>query len=159
MSGAKAIELCQQTSAASKKWGVLEAQYVRADGSAPWVMGPEVGIQSNFGPNVNVQGGKRMLVVSSGHARIPNQPDACGQNSCSVAGAGTPPPGFPQDGANCQGGMNINDDVALQVKLRTPTNATGNTRSGSARPSTISSSRSCRRRRWAPSTATSPSTA
>ena len=124
MNGAKAIDLCQTATANDKKWGVLSSKYVRADGG-PWVQGPEVGILSDFGPNVHVQGGKRMLGVSSGHARIPGQPDACNDFSCTVAGPGNAPPGFPQDVPNCPGDQTINDDVGLEVKLRAPTNATG----------------------------------
>jgi hypothetical protein len=66
-----------------------------------------------------------MLAISSGHARTPGQPNACGFDTCMTSGAGTPPPGFPQDSPNCQQASNINDDVALEVKLRAPSNATG----------------------------------
>jgi hypothetical protein len=74
---------------------------------------------------VNVQAGKSMLSISSGQARLPGQPNACGTNSCSTSGPGIPPPGFPQDSPNCQQSPDINDDVALEVKVRAPTNATG----------------------------------
>ena len=38
---------------------------------------------------------------------------------------GTAPSGFPQDVPGCSGDTEINDDVALAVKLKAPTNATG----------------------------------
>ncbi|MBK8254032.1 MAG: choice-of-anchor L domain-containing protein [Polyangiaceae bacterium] len=126
MSGAKAIELCQQASTADKKWGVLEAGYVRADGTN--AIPPNAlqwGIKPKFGQNVNPQGGDRMLVLSAGYARDTADGDACGSTTCVANFGGNPPPGFPQDVPNCSGSTSINDDVALQLKIRTPKNATG----------------------------------
>jgi hypothetical protein len=123
--GARAIDLCQFiTDPADKKWGVLNAKYVRANG-AETAYSASIGIQSNFGTNVNVQKGSRMLALSSGYARLPAQPGACGKLTCSTSGSGTPPAGFPQDVPNCSGSKNINDDIGLEVKVRSPKNATG----------------------------------
>lgn len=124
MNGAKAIELCQQTSPGEKQWGVLNAAYVRANGS-PANKSAQVGILKNFGPNVNVQGGKSMVALSSGRARLPGQNGACGSDTCSGYGQGDAPNGFPQDVPSCPGAGDINDDVALELKLRSPKNATG----------------------------------
>ncbi len=124
--GARAVDLCQFINAGDPKWGVLEAKYVRADGSSgvpPAAL--QYGIMDSFGPNVNVQGGKRMLALSSGHARTAAQPGACGSLTCTANSPGTAPPGFPQDVPNCPGSMEINDDVALELKVRSPRNATG----------------------------------
>ncbi len=121
---AHAIELCQQATAGDKKWGVLEAKYVRADGSA-FNPGLQVGLQDSFGPNVNTQGGKRLLAISSGHARTPSQSGSCGSLVCTSTSGGTAPPGFPQNVPNCPGSTTINDDVGFEVKLRSPKNATG----------------------------------
>jgi hypothetical protein len=121
-SGAKAVDLCQ--AADGLKWGVVNAAYVRANG-APAAASLANGILDGFGANVAVQGGERMLALSSGYARRPVDPNYCGGISCSVAGAGTPPPGFPQDTAGCSGSPDINDDAALQVTVRSPKNATG----------------------------------
>jgi len=124
--GAAAIELCQKATAADKKWGVMEALYVRADGSNAAPPDPrQWGIKPSFGPNVNVQGGERMLVLSAGYARDASDPDACGSTTCTINYGGSAPPGFPQDVPNCSGSTAINDDVALQLKIRTPKNATG----------------------------------
>jgi hypothetical protein len=120
--GAKAIDLCQW--ATGNKWGVIKAQYVGANG-APRAYSPSIGILSDFGPNVNVQGGTRMLGLSSGNARLPNQPDACNGISCSSYGGGTAPSGFPQDVPGCSGSSTINDDIALEVQIKSPKNATG----------------------------------
>jgi hypothetical protein len=124
MNAAKAIDLCQEATPGDKKWGVLSAAYVRADGSA---VGSSLqnGILDGFGSNVNVQVGERLLALSSGHARTASQPGACGSLTCSGFGAGSAPAGFPQDVPNCAGATDINDDVGLEVHLRAPTNATG----------------------------------
>ncbi len=124
--GAQAIELCQKATAADKKWGVLEALYVRADGSNGAPPDPrQWGIKPSFGTNVNVQGGERLLVLSAGYARDLTDADACGSTTCTINYGGTAPAGFPQDVPNCSGSTAINDDVALQLKIRTPKNATG----------------------------------
>ena len=67
-----------------------------------------------------------MLAISSGHARTASQTGACGtlddlhrQRQRHAA------PGFPQDNPNCPPSPDINDDVALKLKIRAPTNATG----------------------------------
>ena len=120
--GARAIDLCKE--ATGNTWGVMSSAYVRANGD-PSAAGPGVGIFDGFGPNVAVQKGARMLGISSGHARRPGDPDACFAQSCSNNGVGIPPAGYPQDVPNCIISDLINDDVALQVQLRAPTNATG----------------------------------
>jgi hypothetical protein len=121
-SAAKAVELCQ--AAEGMKWGVLGANYVRANG-AVIPANLAVGILPDFGPNVAVQGGERMLALSSGNARRPGDAGFCGSTTCTHNGAGTPPPGFPQDTSGCPGAANINDDVGFEVSLRSPKNATG----------------------------------
>ncbi|WP_437329547.1 choice-of-anchor L domain-containing protein [Sorangium sp. So ce381] len=122
--GAHAIDLCAKASPGDRKWGVLSAQYVRGDGS-PAAPSPAVGVLDSFGPNVRPQGGTRLLVLSSGRARIAQWPGACNADSCKNYGAGTAPPGFPQDNPACSPSANINDDIALELVIRTPTNATG----------------------------------
>jgi len=122
--GARALDLCQFTTPGEKTWGVLSAQYVRANG-APANYTKHIGILDSFGPNVNTQKGKRMLALSSGFARLPSQPGACGGISCSSLGAGTAPPGFPQDVPGCSGDTDINDDIGLELRIRSPKNATG----------------------------------
>jgi hypothetical protein len=68
-----------------------------------------------------------MLALSSGHARLPGQPGACGMISCTNNGPGTAPPGFPQNIPNCVPSQQIVDDEALELQIRAPTNATGYT--------------------------------
>jgi len=126
---ARAIDLCQTTPASpplpQKTWGVIGSQYVRADGAAFASPGLQTGLQSGFGPNVNPQVGQSLLALSSGHARTASQPDACGSASCVENADGTPPVGFPQTIPGCAPSTTIADDVALELDIRTPTNATG----------------------------------
>lgn len=122
MDAARAIEMCKIADATS--WGVLSAKYVRADGQDT-PASRQIGIADSFGDNVNTQAGENMLVLSSGRARDGNDADNCGSLSCDGHGAGTAPSGFPQDVPNCAGDPDIYDDVALEVGLRAPTNATG----------------------------------
>jgi hypothetical protein len=119
---ARAIELCR--SAADGKWGLVGAQWVRANGT-PTAHNNQYGISPQFGPNVAARSGDHMLVMSSGRARDASQPEFCGAISCTGTGVGTPPAGFPQDVPSCPGDTDINDDVGLEVTLRAPTNATG----------------------------------
>jgi hypothetical protein len=127
--GARAIELCQFTTESPplpmKTWGVISSQYVRADGVTPFAPGYQVGLQPGWGPNVHPQGGERLLAISSGHARTSSQPGSCGSDECDANAGGNPPPGFPLDNPNCPMTQGINDDVALKLKIRAPTNATG----------------------------------
>ncbi len=123
MNGARAIGICDTV--AQNGFGVVTANYVRANGGAIAGSTPHVGLLDGFGPNVAPRQGSRLLALSSGHARLPGQPDACGFVGCGSIGSGTAPAGFPQDVPNCTGANDIYDDVALELTLRAPTNATG----------------------------------
>jgi len=120
--GAWALGLCQ--TAATDGYGIIDASYTRASGAAA-AASAQVGVFDAFGPNVAVREGTRMLALSSGHARRPADAGACNSFSCYGYGSGTAPSGFPQDSASCQGGSDINDDVALHLHLRAPSNAVG----------------------------------
>jgi hypothetical protein len=120
---AAAIGLCK-ASAGVGDWGIVDVAYVRADGSA-FSAPVQHGLMTSFGPNVATREGDNLLVMSSGHGRLPGQPDECGTLSCTPSDAGTAPPGFPQDVPGCAGSSDITDDVALEVTLRAPSNATG----------------------------------
>jgi len=126
LNGARVIELCKTASLDGTDWGVVGAAYVRANGDAitntSW---PQIGVQTNFGTHVAPTNGYNLLVLSSGHARTPGQPESCDSQSCNEVGPGAAPPGFPQDVPGCEGGMNINDDVGFELALRAPSNAVG----------------------------------
>lgn len=124
LDAARAIELCKQA-ATDTDWGIVSAQYVRANGT-PTSSNLQNGIMPSFGPNVTPRGGDSLFVISSGRGRIPGQPSACGSATCNGSGAGTPPSAaYPQNAPNCPIGTQINDDVALEATIRAPTNATG----------------------------------
>lgn len=119
---ARAIEICK--SAADGKWGLVSAQWVRANGTVT-AHSNQYGILPDFGANVANRVGENMFAMSSGRARRPTDPEACSSTGCAGKGAGSPPLGFPQTVQGCTTGSSINDDVALEVTLRAPSNATG----------------------------------
>ncbi len=125
LSAARAIELCAQATDADRKYGVLSAAYVRADGTALASPGLQAGIEPAFGSSVHPQGGQNMLVLSTGHARTVGQAGACNGISCQTSATGTAPTGFPADDPACPPTKAIADDVALELKVRVPSNATG----------------------------------
>jgi hypothetical protein len=120
--GARAIELCK-SAASDQDWGVVNAAWVRANG-VPASVNAHMGILPDLGPNVPARAGARVLGISSGSARRPGDPGYV-NHTTSINGVGTAPPGFPQDVPGCAGSTNINDDVALELSVRAPTNATG----------------------------------
>lgn len=125
MAAAAAIGLCHVATAGDKKWGVLEAKYVLADGS-PGMNPLSAGLLEAFGPNVNTQEGKRMLGLSSGTARQPTDPGYQSVGGFSAGTTSPQPPGFPIDTPACPGvttGGNANDPGGFEVKIRVPTNA------------------------------------
>lgn len=124
MNGAKAIDLCQEAGSGTN-WGVLGASYVRANGTNFPNPGASVGLMPQFGSNIVPQGGSSMLVLSSGYARPAGHAEACGYASCSTHGSGAAPANFPQNVPSCPVGTTINDDVALEVQIQAPSNATG----------------------------------
>ncbi|MEZ4439702.1 MAG: choice-of-anchor L domain-containing protein [Polyangiaceae bacterium] len=128
MKAAQTIELCDVATPGGKDYGVLQAFWGHANGAqAVPAQQPQFGMQADFGPNVQTQAGDRMLVLSSGHARLPTQANAATNNSANPQGFTplVPPAGFPQNVPGCDGGTDIYDDIALNLRLRAPTNATG----------------------------------
>jgi hypothetical protein len=121
--GARALGIC--TTVADDGFGLVSASYVRADGSVVTPT-PQVGLLAGFGPNVPVEEGARMLALSSGHARDKSDPDYCDPVACDApTGLGQAPSGFPQPVTGCPATGAVNDDIALELALRAPHNATG----------------------------------
>lgn len=121
---AKAIDICRTTTK-GKGWGLLSARYIGADGASSRTPGLQVGLRSTFGPNVHTRLGDAMLGLSTGHMRVPGEADACPDQNCATTNPGKPPPGFPQTVPGCPAFPDITDDIALEVSLRAPANATG----------------------------------
>lgn len=125
MHAASTLGLCRVPQG-PQDWGVQVASFVRSNGTPRPAPGTSVGLLANFGSNVLPIDGQRMLALSTGTARNPNEPGACGPPSCTTYGLGTPPAGFPQSIASCPAlSSNVSDDPALQMTLRAPTNAVG----------------------------------
>lgn len=142
MDYAKAIDLCQTTTEtpplAQKKWGVISAQFFRANGAGtPNALSRS--IRGGFGSNVSPLLNSSMAVLSTGRAAAqaaPNNTNPAyaafqgGQNM----GTTSPVPGdwLSANGGNfpnapgCpdpQGGTTANDPIMLKVRVRVPTNA------------------------------------
>ena len=128
LDGAKAVELCRVASGPGD-WGVVEAKYVLPDGQpfagANFDLGH--GLLSAFGPNVNVQGGARMLGLSSGTARQPTDPGYQSVGGFSKGYTSGSPQGFPKESPACPGTTTgtPHDGAALELKIHTPANAQG----------------------------------
>ena len=73
MDAARAIGLCQTTTLGSKKWGVISAKYVQADGTGD-IIPVQHGLLRRLGshPSNEPREGQRLLALSTGSAR--NQP-------------------------------------------------------------------------------------
>ncbi len=125
MSAAQAIGLCKVATAGQPGWGVIEAKYVMADGTAG--MNPTShGLLPDFGPAVAVREGSRLLSLSSGTARRPGDVGYQSPGGANMGTTGANPPGFPIDSPSCPGtvsGGSANDPAGFEVRIRVPTNA------------------------------------
>jgi Putative metal-binding motif len=136
MDYARAIDLCQTTTMAEKKWGVIEAKLTLADGNGT-PAAKATSVRPRFGTNVIPRGGSSMAVLSTGAAAGKGDTAPAYQSFQD-----TPEPGnnkqspFPADyfAANgnklpnapgCPGpnGNNAMDPVMLTLTIRVPTNA------------------------------------
>ena len=153
MDAARAIGLCRvavrDAPKPTRTWGVLSAKYVFPDGTTaskqPKTTGSDCisgggkfgspphpkshGILTKFGKNVDPQGGKAMLALSSGIARsgaVESSPG--GAPMCTASNT---PPGFPQQSASACPGQPVptdktaHDGIALELEIRVPSNAKG----------------------------------
>lgn len=125
--GAKAIGLCKKATD-DKMWGVVEAKWVKPDGSSlPAAGNIGYGALTKLGINAP-QAGSTALAISSGAAREPGDPayKAVTVDKGFSHGA---PPGYPKESPSCSGSGGFgfstgsHDGAALQLKIRVPTNA------------------------------------
>jgi hypothetical protein len=119
---------------AQRTWGVIEATFTGIDkpglsGTSTPALPTDWGVLDSFGPATNPQGGTRLLALSSGEARAPGQPDfvsSTTKDQCEFDkgySSGFPPLGtWPKQGT-CGTTGKPHDGVALDLKLRAPTNA------------------------------------
>ncbi len=130
--GAKAVGLCKMSQGPGD-WGVLEAQWVLPDGSAPPSGSALVnfhlghGVLDHFGNSNNVQEGSHMLALSSGAARNPTDPDYQSVNGFDKGITFGHPQGFPKESPACPGTITgqPHDGAGLEVSIMTPANAQG----------------------------------
>ena len=122
----KAIGLCRATargaSGKNRTWGVLAARWVLPDGT-PTLSARGRGILPAFGMN-EPRAGTRMLALSSGSARTPDQ---AGYVSEALENAYDckAPAGYPKEAPACPNAIpgECHNGAALEVELRVPTNA------------------------------------
>lgn len=134
---AKAIGLCNvgvpenPDDPRDRKWGVIAASFSDINGAFLTTKPKsganpqlQMGILPNFGSATQPQEGASLFALSSGVARANGQEDAV--NTCSgpkiFASSNKYPPGFPKKG-DCGSTGTPNDGIALDMKLRVPTNA------------------------------------
>lgn len=117
--GAKAMGLCKKADPNGRDWGVIEAKWVKPDGSSLGNNGMEgVNVVSKFGVN-DPQFGKSMLVLSSGLAE-----EGAPITTDKGFTHGTPD-GYPKESPACPGVKTgkAQDGAALELKIRVPSNA------------------------------------
>ncbi len=143
---AEAMDLCQTASAndplPQKKWGVLKADLLRADGSKPsasqlsGMRNWQSAVLVNYGTGgVVPQMGPTMAGISSGRMRDQNDSGYVNPNGGSTYSTSTNPPAvylaahgnqLPSSAGcsgNCPSGSGANDAVNLKLTIRVPTNA------------------------------------
>ena len=142
---AEAMELCQFTTAnpplPQRKWGVISAEQVFADGSSP--NGTQLGnirnwqsaVVVDYGSNVAPQMGPTMAAISTGRMRDQGDPGFVNPDGGTDFGhSGNPPPVYlagnggslPASAScngNCPAGGGANDSVNARLTIRVPTNA------------------------------------
>jgi hypothetical protein len=135
MDYAKAIDLCQTATLTDKKWGVIDAQFTLADGTAV----PDAqqhSIRAHFGNNVLPQGGFNLALLSTGVAAGTGDSNPSYQDFQSDSYETSNESGFPADFLSANGGSlpnapgcpgplgdTANDPVMLTLTIRVPSNA------------------------------------
>lgn len=119
---ARAIGLCKFTTEDIREWGVLSAQWVLADGT-PMLLDPlQKGMLPKFGAVVVPREGKRMLALSSGAARAPDQSGFTAACDTFRSRSWDPPEGYPKESPACPGVVTgpVYDPVGLELRIRVP---------------------------------------
>ncbi len=127
---AKTMGLCRRAKEGSQEWGLLDARFVRPDGTTAKV-NLDVGALKKFGVNTPRQG-SAILAISTGYARAPGDPGYPG----ALFGTSRPktypishgvPDGYPKEFAGCPDGTEKTgaayDGIGLEVRMRVPKNA------------------------------------
>jgi hypothetical protein len=143
---AEAMDLCQFTTnnppMAQRKWGVLDAQFVWADGKKPSPVALsdmedfQAAVLVNYGTGgVLPKLGKTMAGISTGRMRDSNDKDYVAPNFGTTFGVlGSPPaaylaahggalPASASCNGTCPAGSGANDSINVKLTVRVPTNA------------------------------------
>jgi hypothetical protein len=129
----RAVELCK-ISSGPNDWGVVAAKWVMADGAPPPTTQPALynfhlghGMLSAFGNAVQVRRGARLLALSSGTARQPNDPGYQDVSGFDKGYTGGSPMGFPKESPACPTVITgePHDPTGLEVTINTPSNVKG----------------------------------
>jgi hypothetical protein len=125
---ARAIELCATAEESSRRWGVISARWTTPDGKGMPMSPLQHGVLPGFGKSFAPRAGKALLALSSGVARAPGQTaytEAC-DDSFPAESTGLPDK-FNGSSTTCADFLEdttVVDAVALELKVRMPTNAT-----------------------------------
>ncbi len=123
---AKAMGLCTKVAAGGTAWGVVDAHYALPDGTVPPTVAEfSSGLLPAFGVNA-AHAGQRVLALSSGKARAPDQAPYEAPVPGYVKGyMHGRPTGFSTSVAAC-GGVSLStphDGYALVLRIQVPSNA------------------------------------
>lgn len=120
---ARAMGICKKADPSGKDWGVIEAKWVKPDGSSLSKM-ESIGILEDFGVNLP-QTGKSMVALSSGAGRAPNHPGYENPSGHTKGYTHSAPAGYPKESPACPGVVTgtAQDGAALELKVRVPSNA------------------------------------
>lgn len=119
---AKAIGLCKV--ATSNSWGVISADFVRADGVTACTDTLQREIASSFGSGNLPTEGSKMSVFSSGTARTPSETGYIQPNGSGYRPGTSSTPAYSVPAASgCSAGTAGKDSCGLKLKIRAPTNA------------------------------------
>lgn len=125
---ARALELCQMATETDRRWGVISARWTTPDGKGEPGSPLMHGVLPSLGSSYTPRAGKSLLALSSGVARASGQAGAT--RNCSdelPAKSKGLPTGFSGKSTSCEDAdevTTIEDAIALEVKLRVPSNAT-----------------------------------
>ena len=127
---AEAIGLCRR--AQGESWGVIAAEYVKADGTSG-MANLSHGLLADFGNVVTPREGSRLLALSTGHARDENDADFSTPKrlipvTAEMNTSSQTPPGFPKASTSCSSAdtssdTTANDPAGLELTIRVPANA------------------------------------
>ncbi len=127
LDAARAIGLCHTATEAGPEWGVISAQWILADGSAPSSSNFDVGhgILPDFGANVAVREGSNLLAISSGTARDTGDPGYMSPGGFDKGYTSGTAWGYSPSSPFCPGVTTgtPHDSIALELRIRVPTNA------------------------------------